>query len=165
MIAISAQKIKKTGLGRREGRKRDIPALLLAKNKLLRRKMPNGVGLLKGNFSPNLQFFILPQLAGFGKRNFPKKSGFLLFISSPLRAIRSNPAPIMPRIRACQKARFGRLQSPPQRIFAQKIGLRSGGRRGENYRSPWSSFKPNYAFRHNKFSALNVIAVIFTIPL
>jgi len=53
---ISAQRIKKTGLGRREGRKRDIPALLLAlDNEFLQTNLPVWVLLKRVNSHLNFK--------------------------------------------------------------------------------------------------------------
>ena len=45
---------KKNRTGSEGGEKARYPSPVVGKNKLLRRKMPKSVGLIKGKFSPNL---------------------------------------------------------------------------------------------------------------
>jgi hypothetical protein len=86
--------------------------------------MPSGVGLLKGNFSPNLQFIILPQLAGFGKGNFSKNKVFL----PPYSGLAAKPRLTKDLLGTLPKGPFGRaIITSAADICAKKLGCGQEG--------------------------------------
>jgi hypothetical protein len=97
--------------------------------------MPNGVDFTSGKLLSQLLKIIIAQSAGFGKRNFQKTRNFLHFFESADQIHAQKP-------QISQNLKIGHICLITARIMdtCEKIGLGSGGRRGENYPSPWSSF-------------------------
>jgi hypothetical protein len=79
LLRIEKSAQKKTELGRREGRKRDIPALLLAiSNKFFYTILLFTVCFLPGKNSISTSKIILPHFSKSGKKNLQKIRKFSL---------------------------------------------------------------------------------------